>query len=87
MPLFDDCSLKKTLLILVPFLIVAQIDLVAAAGWPSGILSLLHLTAATDDLCRGVCAGIGASLDVAAAFQLVRLVAKRAMQADRTMER
>jgi len=26
--------------------------------WPQSLLSLLHLTAATNDLCSGVCAGL-----------------------------
>jgi len=80
MSLLDTCSLKTSLPILIVLLVVAQIDLASAYGWPSSLLSLLHLTAAPDDLCRGVCAGIGASIDVSVIFQLARIWAKRAMQ-------
>lgn len=83
MSLLDTCSLKKSLPFLVALLIVAQIDLASAAGWPNALLSLLHLTAAPDDLCRGVCAGIGTSIDFLVVFQLARMWAKRALQADR----
>ena len=51
----DTCSLKKSLPFLIALLLVAQIDLASAAGWPSALLSVLHLTAAPDDFCRGVC--------------------------------
>jgi hypothetical protein len=78
--LIDSSSLKKSLPLLVGLLIVAQIDLASAAGWPQSLLSLLHLTAANNDLCRGVCAGLGFSIDVLVVFQLVRIYAKRAMQ-------
>jgi hypothetical protein len=78
--LIDSRGLKKSLPILVGLLIVAQIDLASAAGWPQSLLSVLHLTAANNDLCRGVCAGIGISIDVLVIFQLVRIYAKRAMQ-------
>ena len=40
----DTCSLKKSLPILIALLVVAQIDLASAAGWPGALLSLLHLT-------------------------------------------
>jgi len=76
----DSCNLKKSLPFLVALLLVAQVDLACAFGWPQLLLSLLHLTAAQDDLCRGVCAGIGTSIDVLVVFQLVRIYAKRAMQ-------
>ncbi len=79
----DSCSLKKSLPVLIALLIVAQIDLASAAAWPSAFLALLHLTAAPNDLCRGVCAGIGASIDVLVFFQLARMWAKRAMQPSR----
>jgi hypothetical protein len=82
MPFFDSCSLKKALPFLIVLLAVAQIDLASAAGWPTALLSLLHLTPATDDLCRGVCAGLGTSIDVLVIFQLARITAKRAMQSD-----
>ena len=76
--LIDSRSLKKSLPLLIGLLIVAQIDLASAAGWPQSLLSLLHLTATSDDLCRGVCTGIGISIDVLVIFQLVRIYAKRA---------
>ena len=78
----DACSLKKSLPILIVLLVVAQIDLVSASGWPGALLSLLHLTAAPNDMCRGVCAGIGSSIDVLTVFQLARIWAKRALQHD-----
>jgi hypothetical protein len=80
MPLLDTCSLKKTLPVLFALLVVAQVDLASAAGWPHTHLSLLHITAAQDDRCRGFLAGIGASIDFLAVFQLARIFAKRAMQ-------
>ena len=80
MSALDTCSLKKSLPILIALLVVAQIDLASAVGWPNTLLSLLHLTAAPDDLCRGLCAGIGASIDVLVISQLVRICARRAMQ-------
>jgi hypothetical protein len=79
---FDTCSLKKSLPILAALLIVAQIDLVSATGWPGALLSILHLTSAPDDMCRGVCAGIGTSIDVLVVFQLARIFARRALQPD-----
>jgi hypothetical protein len=78
--LIDSCNLKKSLPFLIALLLVAQIDLASAAGWPQSLLSLLNLTPAHDDLCRGVCAGLGASIDVLVIFQLMRISAKRAMQ-------
>jgi hypothetical protein len=78
--LIDSRSLKKSLPLLIGLLIVAQIDLASAAGWPQSLLSLLHLTAANNDLCRGVCTGLGTSIDVLVIFQLVRIYAKRVMQ-------
>jgi hypothetical protein len=80
MPLLDTCSLKKSLPLFIALLVVAQIDLASAAGWPNTLLSLLHLTAASDDYCRGVCAGLGTSIDVLVIFQIARIFAKRAMQ-------
>jgi hypothetical protein len=80
---FDTCSLKISLPLLIALLVVAQIDLASAAGWPSALLSLLHLTPAPDDLCRGVCSGIGSSIDVLVVFQLARIWARRAMQGSR----
>ena len=76
----DTCSLIKSLPVLFALLVVAQIDLASAAGWPQALLSLLHLTPGTDDQCRAMCAGIGASIDVLVVFQLARIFAKRAMQ-------
>ena len=83
MSALDTCSLKKSLPLLIALLVVAQIDLASAAGWPNSLLSLLHLTAAPDDYCGGMCAGIGASIDVLVIFQLARICAKRAMQPSR----
>ena len=76
----DTCSLKKSLPVFFALLIVAQIDLASAFNWPQPLLSLLHLTAAHGDYCRGMCAGIGTSIDVLVLFQLARIFAKRAMQ-------
>lgn len=76
----DTCSPKITLPILIALLVTAQIDLASAAGWPSALLSLLHLTPAPNDLCRGLCSGLGVSIDVLAIFQLARIAARRATQ-------
>ncbi|MGO8933935.1 MAG: hypothetical protein ACLPLZ_00450 [Terracidiphilus sp.] len=76
----DSFNLKKSWPLLIALLLVAQVDLACSFGWPQTLLSLLHLTAASDDLCRGVCAGIGTSIDVLVAFQLVRIYAKRAIE-------
>ena len=78
----DTFNLKKSLPFLIALLLVAQIDLTCAFGWPQTVLSLLHLTAAHDDLCRGVCAGLGTSIDVLVLFQLARICAKRAIEHD-----
>ncbi len=83
MSALDSCSLKRSLPVLIALFIVAQIDLASAAAWPGALLSLLHLTAAPNDLCRGICAGIGVSIDVLAVFQLARIWAKRALQPGR----
>lgn len=83
----DTCSPQKSLPLLIALLVVAQIDLASAAGWPGALLSLLHLTPAPDDLCRGVCSGIGTSIDVLVVFQLARIWAKRAMQPERSAQR
>ena len=82
MPPLDTCSLKKLLPILIFLLLVAQIDLASAAGWPSALLTLLHLTPAPDHHCRAFCVGLGAGIDVLAIFQLARICAKRAMLPD-----
>lgn len=76
----DSCNLKKSWPFLIALLLVAQIDLACSFGWPQSLLSLLHLTAASDDLCRGVCAGLGTSIDVLVVFQLVRIFAKHAIE-------
>jgi hypothetical protein len=81
---FDTCSPKFSVPLLIALLVVAQIDLASAFGWPGALLSLLHLTPATNDLCRGVCAGIGVSLDVIAVYQLARMAARRALGAGGT---
>jgi hypothetical protein len=80
MSLLDTCSLKISLPVLFALLVIAQIDLASAAGWPQSLLALLHLTAAQDDYCRGACTGLGIVLDVFVLFQLARIFAKRAMQ-------
>ena len=77
---FDSFNPKKSLPVLIALLLVAQVDLACAFGWPQSMLSLLHLTAATDDLSRGVCAGLGTSIDVLVVFQLARIFAKRAIK-------
>ena len=59
MSALDTCSLKKSLPLLIALLVVAQIDLASAYGWPNSLLSLLHLTAAPDDQCRGYLRGAG----------------------------
>jgi hypothetical protein len=76
----DNCSWKKSLPILIAFLVVAQIDLASAAGWPPALLALLHLMPAPNDLCRGACFGIGVSIDAIAIFQFARILALRALQ-------
>jgi hypothetical protein len=73
MSALDTCSLKKSLPLLIALLMVAQIDLASAYGWPNSLLSLLHLTAAPDGHCRGICAGLGASLDILVIFQIARI--------------
>jgi hypothetical protein len=75
----DGCSLKKSLPILIGLFVVAQIDLASAAGWPGALLSLLHLTPAPVGGCKGLCAGLGASLDVIVVFQFARIWARRAL--------
>jgi hypothetical protein len=80
MCLLDTCSLKKSLPVLIALLIVAQVDLASAMAWPSALFSLLHLTPAPNDYCRGVCAGLGTSIDVLVIFQLLRIWARRALQ-------
>jgi hypothetical protein len=78
MSLLGPCSLKKSLPVFFALLVIAQVDLFSAFGWPRTILSLIHLTPAPNDLCRGMCAGIGASIDIIVLFQLARIFAKRA---------
>jgi hypothetical protein len=80
MCLLDTCSLKKSLPALLALLVVAQVDLASSANWPQTLLSFLHLTAAPDSYCRGLCAGLGTSLDVLVLFQLARIFAKRVMR-------
>lgn len=82
----DSCNLKRSLPLLVALLLVAQVDLACSFGWPQALLSLLHLTPASDDLCRGVCAGLGTSIDVLVVFQLVRIYAKRTLQSRSDLE-
>jgi hypothetical protein len=80
MSMLDSCSLKKSLPVLIALLVVAQIDLASAYGWPTSLLSLLHLTVAPDDHCRGFCTGLGVTIDVLVIFQFARIWAKRVMQ-------
>jgi hypothetical protein len=77
--LLDSCKLSKSLPLLLALLVVAQIDLASAFSWPLPLLTLLHLTPETNEACRGVCAGLGCSLDVLAGFQLLRILARRAL--------
>ncbi|HMD77021.1 MAG TPA: hypothetical protein VKG86_06575 [Terracidiphilus sp.] len=83
MSALDTCSLKKSLPLLIALLVIAQIDLASAYGWPNLLLSLLHLTPAPDGHCRGICAGLGTFIDFFVIFQLARICAKRAMQPSR----
>ncbi|MGB0065044.1 MAG: hypothetical protein WBP85_11415 [Terracidiphilus sp.] len=76
----DSCNLKISLPLLFFLFIVAQIDLASAAGWPPALLALLHLMPAPDDLCRGVCSGIGVSIDAIVIFQFARILARRSFQ-------
>ena len=76
----DSCSLKKSLPLLIALLLVAQVDLASAFGWPQSLLSLVHLTASSDDLSRGLCAGLGTTIDVLVIYQLARIYARRAIQ-------
>jgi hypothetical protein len=78
----DSCKLSKSLPLLLALLVFAQIDLASAFAWPVPLLTLLHLTAQTNDACRGVCAGLGTSLDVLVGFQLLRIFARRALAVD-----
>ncbi len=83
----DGCSVKKSTPVLIALLVIAQVDLASAFGWPQPVLSLLHLTSANNDLCSGVCAGLGASIDVLVIYQFARMWAKRALQAGRDSQR
>lgn len=84
---FDICNLKKSLPVLIALLAVAQVDLASAFGWPPSLLSALHLTAANNDLCSGVCAGLGTSIDVLVIYQFARMWAKRALRGREEPER
>jgi hypothetical protein len=66
--------------LLLVLLIFAQLDLACGLGWPLPLLKLLHLSPIVDDSCRGVARGLGCSLDVLVAFQLLRSVARRALE-------
>jgi hypothetical protein len=79
MSLLDSCSLQKSLPVLLVLLLIAQIDLASAFAWPLPLLSLLHLTPVTGDTARGVCAGVGCSIDVLVIYQLLRIFARRAL--------
>jgi hypothetical protein len=78
--MLDCCNSKKSLPVLIALLVVAQIDLASAFGWPLSLLTLLHLTPAPDDLCRGLCSGIGTALDFAVVYLLLRRWARRALK-------
>lgn len=82
----DSLSLKKSLPLLLILFLFAQIDLASAAAWPLPLLSLLHLTPITDDTSRGICAGLGTTIDVLVAFQVVRIFARRAIAPNRTQQ-
>lgn len=82
----DDCGTKKSVPVWIALLLIAQLDLASAFGWPQPLLSLLHLTAANNDLCSGVCAGLGTSIDVLVLYQIARMWAKRALRAERETE-
>jgi len=82
MSILDERNPAKTILLLILPLIFAQLDLASAAGWPLPLLNLLHLTPAPDDLVRGCCAGIGASIDFLAVFTILRIVARRTLGSD-----
>jgi len=82
---FDTCNTKISVPLLLALLIVAQVDLAGAFGWPGALLHLLHLTPAPDDICRDMCAGIGTAIDVIALYQLARIWARRALSASRDL--
>lgn len=86
MCLFDCEKPKKSLPALLVLLIVAQINLACAAGWPRALLALLHLTPAPNDLCRGACSGIGITIDVVVIFQLARILVRRRLQSSSGLE-
>jgi hypothetical protein len=83
----DSCNLKISLPLLIALFLVAQVDLACAAGWPSTLLTLLHLTPAPDDQLRAMCAGLGVSLDVFAIFQFARILVRRRLQSGNTARR
>ena len=85
MAFIDLDNSKKWFPVFMILLVVAQIDLASAAAWPMPLLSLLHLEPATNDLCRGVCAGIGASIDGLVIFQLARIWAKKKLSSQTYM--
>jgi len=72
MSILDERNPAKTIPLLILLLVFAQLDLASAAAWPLPLLNLLHLTPAPNDLVRGCCAGIGASI-------ILRIVARRAL--------
>jgi hypothetical protein len=80
----DSCNLKISLPLLIALFLVAQVDLACATGWPSALLTLLHLTPAPDDQLRSMCAGLGVSLDVFVTFQFARILVRRRMSAGKT---
>jgi hypothetical protein len=53
MSLLDTCSLKISLPVLFALLVIAQIDLASAAGWPQSLLALLHFDGGARRLLPG----------------------------------
>ena len=82
MCLFDCDKPKKSLPVLLALLVVVQINLAYALGWPHALLALLHLAPAPNDMVRGMSAGIAASIDVLVLYQLARIGAKHAWRED-----
>jgi predicted membrane-bound dolichyl-phosphate-mannose-protein mannosyltransferase len=70
---------KKAVPVLLVLLGIALLDLASAFGWPLPVLVALHLTPVTDDTARGLAAGLGGTIAVLAAFQLLRIWARRAL--------
>ncbi len=82
MCLFNCEKPKKSLPLLLVLLVVAQINLAYAFGWPPALLALLHLTPAPSDAMRGMSAGMAAAIDTITLYQLVRIWAKSVLRDD-----